>query len=177
MKLRTYKTAWSRINASAYVDAQASVIGDVEIGPDSSVWPMTVIRGDVNRIRIGARSNVQDGSVIHVTHPYGARLEGYATTIGDDVTIGHRAVIHGCTIGNECLIGIGAIILDGAVLQDRVLLGAGSLVTEGKVLESGYLYLGSPARKVRALTDEELQWFKYSAQHYVKLKNDYLALG
>jgi len=177
MKLRTYKAAWPHIADSAYVDPQASVIGDVAIGPDSSVWPMTVIRGDVNRIRIGARSNVQDGSVIHVTHPYPARPQGNAVTIGDDVTIGHRVVIHGCAIGNECLIGIGAILLDGAVLQDRVLLGAGGLVTEGKILESGYLYLGSPARQVRALTDDELQWFKYSAQHYVKLKNDYLVSG
>jgi len=177
MKLRTYKAAWPHIADSAYVDAQASVIGDVKIGPDSSVWPMTVIRGDVNTIRIGARTNIQDGSVIHVTHPYAALPQGNAVLIGDDVTVGHRAVIHGCTIGNECLIGIGAVILDGALLQDRVLLGAGSLVTEGKLLESGYLYLGSPARKARELTEEELKWFKYSAQHYVQLKNDYLALG
>jgi carbonic anhydrase/acetyltransferase-like protein (isoleucine patch superfamily) len=174
MKLRTFKTAWPHVNDSAYVDPQASVIGDVEIGPDSSVWPMTVVRGDVNRIRIGARSNIQDGSVIHVTHGHAGNAQGHAVSIGDDVTIGHRVVIHGCTIGNECLIGIGAIILDGAVLQDRVLLGAGSLVTEGKLLESGYLYLGSPARRVRALSEEELNWFKYSAQHYVQLKNDHL---
>lgn len=177
MKLRTYKAAWPHIDDSAYVDPQALVIGDVVIGPDSSVWPMTVIRGDVNTIRIGARSNVQDGSVIHVTHPYAALPQGNAVSIGDDVTIGHRVVIHGCTIGNECLIGIGAVILDGAVLQDRVLLGAGSLVTEGKVLESGHLYMGSPARKARELTEEELKWFKYSAQHYVKLKNDYFVSG
>lgn len=177
MKLRTYKAAWPHIDDSVYVDPQALVIGDVVIGPDSSVWPMAVIRGDVNTIRIGARSNVQDGSVIHVTHPYLARPQGNAVSIGDDVTIGHRVVIHGCSIGNECLIGIGAIILDGAVLQDRVLLGAGSLVTEGKVLESGHLYMGSPARKARELSEEELKWFKYSAQHYVKLKNDYLVAG
>jgi carbonic anhydrase/acetyltransferase-like protein (isoleucine patch superfamily) len=177
MKLRTYKSAWPHIDGTAYVDSQASVIGDVVVGPDSSVWPMTVIRGDVNRIRIGARTNVQDGSVVHVTHPYADLPQGHAVTIGDDVTIGHRVVIHGCTIGNECLIGIGAIILDGAVLQDRVLLGAGSLVTEGKLLESGHLYLGSPARKARQLTEEELKWFKYSAQHYVQLKNDYLVSG
>ena len=174
MKLRTFKSAWPHVNDSAYVDPQASVIGDVAIGPDSSVWPMTVIRGDVNHIRIGARSNVQDGSIVHVTHPHAGNPQGHGVAIGDDVTIGHRVVIHGCTIGNECLIGIGAIILDGAVLQDRVLLGAGSLVTEGKTLEGGYLYLGSPARQVRVLSDEELKWFKYSAQHYVQLKNDYL---
>lgn len=174
MKIRTFKNAWPHIDDSAYVDPQASVIGDVAIGPDSSVWPMTVVRGDVNRIRIGARSNIQDGTVIHVTHRHPGNPQGYGATIGDDVTIGHRVVVHGCTIGNECLIGIGAIILDGAVVQDRVLVGAGSLVTEGKVLESGYLYLGSPARQVRTLTEQELGWFKYSAQHYVQLKNDHL---
>jgi carbonic anhydrase/acetyltransferase-like protein (isoleucine patch superfamily) len=174
MKLRTFKNAWPHIDDTAYIDPQASVIGDVKIGADSSVWPMAVIRGDVNRIHIGERSNIQDGSIVHVTHPHPAFPQGHAATIGDDVTVGHRVVIHGCSIGNECLIGIGAIILDGAVLQDRVLLGAGSLVTEDKVLESGYLYLGSPARQVRALTEEELKWFKYSARHYVQLKNDHL---
>ncbi len=177
MKLRTYKSAWPHIDDSAYVDSQASVIGDVVIGHDSSIWPMTVIRGDVNSIRIGACTNVQDGSVVHVTHPYADLPQGRAVTIGDNVTIGHRAVIHGCSIGNQCLIGIGTIILDGAVLQDHVLLGAGSLVTEGKLLESGHLYLGSPARKVRELTATELKWFVYSAEHYVKLKNDYLVSG
>ena len=177
MKLRTYKESWPHVDDTAYVDAQAAVIGDVVIGPDSSVWPMAVVRGDVNHIRIGARSNVQDGSVIHVTHAHAELPQGHATVIGDDVTIGHRVVIHGCTIGNECLIGIGAVILDGAVLQDRVLVGAGSLVTEGKVLESGYLYLGSPARQVRALSDDEIKRFKYSAQHYVNLKHDYLISG
>jgi len=177
MKQRTFNNAWPHIDDSAYVDPQASVIGDVVIGPESSVWPMAVIRGDVNHIRIGARSNIQDGSIVHVTHRYAARPQGNAVSIGDDVTIGHRVVIHGSTIGNECLIGIGAIILDGAILEDRVLLGAGSLVTENKVLEGGYLYMGSPVRQVRALTEEELRWFKYSAQHYVHLKNDYLVSG
>jgi carbonic anhydrase/acetyltransferase-like protein (isoleucine patch superfamily) len=174
MKLRIYKSAWPHVHDSAYVDPQASVIGDVIIGTDSSVWPMAVVRGDVNRIRIGERSNVQDGAVIHVTHPYPGLPEGHATVVGDDVTIGHRAVLHGCTVGNECLIGIGAVILDGAVVQDRVLVGAASLVTEGKVLESGHLYLGSPARKVRPLSEAEIARFKYSARHYVALKNDYL---
>jgi carbonic anhydrase/acetyltransferase-like protein (isoleucine patch superfamily) len=174
MKLRIYKNAWPHVHDSAYIDALATVIGDVAVGADSSIWPMAVVRGDVNRIRIGARSNVQDGAVIHVTHAHPQRPEGHATVIGDEVTIGHRAVLHGCTVGNECLIGIGAIIMDGAVVQDRVLVGAGSLVTEGKVLESGHLYLGVPARKLRPLSVEEIARFRYSAQHYVALKNDYL---
>ncbi len=175
MGLRTYLGITPNLHGSAYVDERSTVIGDVEIGADSSVWPMSVIRGDVNRIRIGARSNVQDGSVIHVTHRYPALPDGHAALIGDDVTIGHQVTLHGCTIGNECLIGIGAIVLDGAVLHDRVLLGAGALVTEGKELEGGYLYLGAPARRNRPLTDEEIARFIYSAQHYVRLKNDYLA--
>lgn len=174
MTTRNYKECSPHFDGSVYIDPAATVIGDVVIGADSSVWPMTVIRGDVNSIRIGARTNIQDGTVIHVTHAHTARPQGNAVVIGDDVTIGHRVVIHGCTIGNRCLIGIGAVVLDGAVLEDDILLGAGSLVTEGKVLERGHLYLGAPVRKARPLRDEEIQRLHYSAQHYVKLKNDYL---
>jgi len=174
MKLRVYKDAWPHVHDSAYVDPQAAVIGDIKLGADSSIWPMAVVRGDVNSIRIGERTNIQDSTVIHVTHPHAEQPQGFATTIGNDVTIGHRVVLHGCTIGDLCLIGIGAVILDGAVIQDKVLVGAGALVTEGRVLESGHLYLGSPARKVRPLSEAELKWFEYSAQHYVHLKNDYL---
>ncbi len=171
-----YRSTMPTVHGSAYVDESAAVIGDVKIGADSSVWPMTVLRGDVNCIRIGERSNVQDGSVIHVTHRHPAIPDGHATLIGDDVTIGHQVTLHGCTIGNQCLIGIGAIVLDGAVLHDHVLLGAGSLVTEGKELEGGYLYHGAPARRIRPLTEQELALFAYSAQHYVRLKNDYQTL-
>ena len=163
-----------KLQESVYVDDSACVIGDVHIGADSSVWPMAVIRGDVNSIYIGARTNIQDGTVIHVTHRYSELPDGYSVWIGDDVTIGHQVTLHGCSIGNECLVGIGSIILDGAVLKDRVLLGAGSLVPERKQLESGYLYLGCPAQRVRMLTEQELQWFRYSADHYAHLKNDYL---
>ncbi len=173
MSIERYKNSAPAIHPAAYVHPQASVIGDVTLGADSSVWPMAVLRGDVNHIRIGARSSMQDGTVIHVTHRHPARPEGHGVVIGDDVTIGHRVVLHGCRVGNRCLIGIGAIILDGAVVHDRVLLGAGSLVTEGKELESGYLYLGSPARRMRSLTDEEMNYLAYAAAHYVKLKNDY----
>ncbi len=173
MSIERYKNSLPDIHASAYVHPRASVIGDVTIGADSSIWPMAVLRGDVNQIRIGARVSVQDGTVIHVTHRHPARPAGHGVVIGDDVTIGHRAVLHGCRIGSRCLIGIGAILLDGAVLHDQVLLGAGSLVTEGKELEGGYLYLGSPARRIRSLTEEEINYFAYAAAHYVKLKNDY----
>ena len=174
MAVRPYKGILPQLGARVFVDDSAAVIGDVVLGDDSSIWPQCSVRGDVNSIRIGARTNIQDNSVLHVTHKYSELPAGRACTVGDDVTVGHQCVLHACTIGNECLIGMGSIILDGAVLRDRVLLGAGSLVTEGKELEGGYLWLGRPAKKVRPLTEQELTWFAYSANHYVKLKDDYL---
>ena len=174
MAIRPYKNILPSIGPRVYIDPAASVIGDVAIGADSSVWPMCSVRGDVNFIRIGARSNIQDGTVIHVTHEHESLGGGRAVVIGDDVTVGHQCTIHGCTIESRCLIGMGSTLLDGAVLREGVLLGAGSLVTEGKELEGGYLWLGRPAKRVRELTDEEKAWFEYSASHYVNLKNDYL---
>jgi len=174
MSLREYKGIRPTLGQRVYVDEQSAVIGDVVLGDDSSVWPMCSVRGDVNIIRIGARTNVQDGTVIHVTHPHESAEGGHAVHIGDDVTIGHQCTIHGCSIGNQCLIGMGTTILDGAVLRDGVFLGAGSLVTEGKELEGGCLYMGRPAKKVRELSADEKKWFIYSAQHYVRLKDDYL---
>ena len=173
MAIRSFKGVFPKLAASAYVDENAAVIGDVEIGEDASIWPMCSIRGDVNLIRIGARSNIQDGSVIHVTHRYGKLSEGHATRIGSDVTVGHKVMLHGCTVEDLCLIGMGSTVLDGVIIRSRVLLGAGSLVPEGKELEGGYLWLGQPAKKARELTEDELKWFEYSAMHYVKLKNDY----
>jgi carbonic anhydrase/acetyltransferase-like protein (isoleucine patch superfamily) len=174
MAIRPYKGILPKLGARVYVDESAAVIGDVVLGDDASVWPMCSVRGDVNHIRIGARTNIQDNSVIHVTHKYADLPAGRACVVGDDVTVGHQCVLHACTIGNRCLIGMGSIVLDGAVLHDGVLLGAGSLVTEGKELEGGYLWIGRPARKMRELTQQEMAWFEYSAKHYVKLKNDYL---
>jgi len=174
MAIRPYKGIVPQLGPRVYVDESAVVIGDVVLGEDASVWPQCSVRGDVNAIRIGARTNIQDNTVMHVTHKYPEQPEGRACTVGNDVTVGHQCVLHACTIGNECLIGMGSIVLDGAVLHDRVLLGAGSLVTEGKELEGGYLWLGRPAKKVRPLTEQELKWFAYSAKHYVKLKDDYL---
>jgi len=174
MAIRPYKGILPQLGARVYVDDSAVVIGDVVLGEDASVWPQCSVRGDVNAIRIGARTNIQDNTVMHVTHKYADLPEGRACSVGDDVTVGHQCVLHACTIGNECLIGMGSIVLDGAVLHDRVLLGAGSLVTEGKKLEGGYLWLGRPAKKVRPLTEQEMKWFAYSAKHYVKLKDDYL---
>ena len=173
MPIRTFLDKTPIVDPSAYVDEMAIVIGDVVIGPDTSVWPMVSIRGDVNSIRIGARNSVQDGTVLHVTSPYPGMPNGIGTVIGDDNTIGHRCMLHACTIGNGCLIGMGSTILDRAIVRSGALLGAGSLVTEGKELEGGYLWVGRPAKKVRALTPEERVMLARSAEHYVKLKDHY----
>ena len=173
MSIRAFRGVVPTIDPGAYVDESAVVIGDVQIADGCSIWPMTVIRGDVNTIRIGARTNIQDGSILHVTHDGPHAPGGFPLTIGEGNTVGHRAILHGCRIGNHCLIGMAATIMDGAVLPDRVILGAGSLVTPGKVLESGYLYMGSPARKVRPLTDAELASLEYSAAHYMKLREQH----
>ncbi len=174
MSIRPYKGILPTLGARVYVDESATVIGDVVIGEDTSLWPMCSVRGDVNSIRIGARTNIQDNTVLHGVHPLEALSGGHAVTVGNDVTIGHSSIIHGCAIESRCLIGMGSVLLDGAVLRSGVFLGAGSLVTEGKELEGGFLWLGRPAKKVRPLTDEEWKWFVYSAKHYVDLKDDYL---
>lgn len=173
MNIRPYRNIQPQLGARVFVDPSAVVIGQVTLGDDVSVWPTTVIRGDVNYIRIGARSNIQDGSVLHVCSPYPEMPEGIPLLIGEDVTVGHSCVLHACTIGNFCLIGMGATILDGAVLEDYVFIGAGALVAPGKRLTSG-LYLGSPARRVRDLTDREIAELHESSVHYVALKNEYL---
>jgi carbonic anhydrase/acetyltransferase-like protein (isoleucine patch superfamily) len=173
MTLRAYLDRTPSVGPGVYVDPAALVIGEVTLGEDCSVWPMTVIRGDVNRIRIGARSNVQDGSILHVSRPFPGQDAGRPLTVGDEVTIGHRVVIHGCTIGNRCLIGIGSIVLDGAVVEDEVMIGAGSVVTPGKELRSHGLYVGNPARRVRDLTAAEIERFPVVARHYVDLQREY----
>jgi len=176
MHLRTYRGILPTLGERAYVDPAATCIGDVVLGDDVSLWPGTVVRGDVNFIRIGARTNVQDGTVVHVSHdgPH-AKLGGFATVIGEDVTIGHKAVIHACRIEDAVLVGMGAIILDGAVIRKHAFIGAGALVPPGKEVGEGELWLGNPARKARMLTDAEIEALYYSAGHYVRLKDEYLA--
>ena len=176
MNLRAFRGILPTIGARAWIDPAATVIGDVHIGDDSSVRPGTVVRGDVNHIRIGVRTNLQDGTIVHVTHegPY-TRPGGCPTLIGDDVTIGHGAIVHACSIGNACLVGMGATVLDGAVLEDHAFVGAGAVVPPGKTVRSGELWLGNPARLVRRLSDREIEQLYYSAKHYVRLKDDYLA--
>ncbi|BBM01253.1 gamma carbonic anhydrase family protein [Microbulbifer sp. GL-2] len=163
-----------QIGSGVYIDPQSAVIGDVTLGDDCSVWPMAVVRGDMHRIQIGARTSVQDGAILHITHAGPFNADGWPLTIGEDVTIGHKACLHGCTVGNRVLIGIGAIVLDGATIEDEVVLAAGALVPPGKILESGYLYVGAPCKKARPLSDKEKAFFRYSAENYVKLKEQYL---
>ncbi len=177
MTIRSFNTFSPQIAQGVYIDDTALVIGEVTIWENSSVWPMTVIRGDVNAISIGKRTSIQDGSIVHVTHKNKSNPEGYRCTIGDDVTVGHKAIIHGCTIGNQCLIGMGCIIMDGAVIENQVILGAGSLVPPAKTLTTGFLWVGTPARKVRPLTQQEIDYFDYSANNYVKLKDIHLGNG
>ena len=175
MPIRAYLDHLPVLGERVYVDPAANVIGDVVIGDDASVWPNTVVRGDVNFIRIGARTNLQDGTVVHVSHdgPH-AKLGGFATVIGSDVTVGHKAIVHACRIEDAVLIGMGAIVLDGAVVEKHGFVGAGALVTPGKVVGSGELWLGNPAKKVRMLSDAEIEGLHYSAQHYVRLKDEYI---
>jgi carbonic anhydrase/acetyltransferase-like protein (isoleucine patch superfamily) len=162
-----------QLGPGAWVHPRATVIGEVSLGAHASVWPGAVIRGDVNSIAIGDATNIQDGSVLHVSHKTPVNPAGGPLVIGARVTVGHTVILHACSIEDECLIGMGSIILDRAVVQKHVLLGAGSLVPEGKVLESGHLYLGRPAKLVRRLSDEEIAYFSYSAQHYVALAHSY----
>jgi carbonic anhydrase/acetyltransferase-like protein (isoleucine patch superfamily) len=173
--IRSFEGKTPQLAAGVYVDDAALVLGDVTIGEDSSVWPMTVLRGDVNRIVIGARSNIQDNSVLHVTHDGPYTPGGVPLVVGDDVTVGHNVILHACTVGNRCLIGMGAIVMDKAVLEDEVFLAAGTLVPPGKRLRGGYLYRGNPAVEARPLTPDELDNLRYSAQHYVRLKNRHRA--
>lgn len=175
MAVRSFKGIMPIIHERAWVDETALVVGDVEIGADSSIWPTTVVRGDVNYIRIGERTNIQDGCVLHVTHAgeQSPVPEGSPLIIGSDITVGHRAVLHACTIEDRCLIGIGAIVMDNAIVRSGAMVGAGALVTPNTDVEGGYLWLGAPARRVRPLTDQEKEYLEYAAVHYVKLKDQH----
>ncbi len=177
MTVRSYQGMTPKLGERAFVDPTAVVIGDVELGEDASVWPFTVIRGDMHRIRIGARSSIQDGAVVHITHASDYNPGGWPTTIGDDVTVGHQAMLHGCTIGNRVLIGMKAMVMDGAVIEDEVIIAAGAVVPPGKRCESGYVYMGSPAKQQRPITEKERSFFRYTAANYAKLKDKHLAEG
>lgn len=173
--IRSYKGMRPFIGNNVYIDPMSVLVGDIYLDDDVSIWPMVAARGDVNSLRVGARTNIQDGTVLHVTHKSESNPNGYPLIIGDEVTVGHKAMLHGCTIGNRVLVGMGTLILDNATIEDDVMIGAGSLVPPGKILQSGYLYVGSPIKQIRPLTDKERAFLTYSSAHYVRLKNDYLA--
>lgn len=175
--IRPYLDHQPRLGERVYVDPDATVIGQVQLADDVSIWPRAVLRGDVNRITVGERTNIQDGTICHLTHDGRYTPGGIPLILGADITVGHGAILHACTIGDRCLVGMGAIVLDGSVVENEVMIGAGSLVSPGKRLESGWLYRGRPAIQARRLTAEELEMLRYSAFHYVKLKDQYLAGG
>jgi len=175
MTIRAFEGVFPNIANTAFIHEDAHVSGDVSIGAHASIWPMSVIRGDVHRIRIGDYTNIQDGSVLHVTHASPFQPDGAALDIGRYVTVGHRVVLHGCTVHDHCLIGMGSILLDNTVIHPHTIVGAGSIVPSGKELTGGHLWLGAPARKIRALTEQEMAFFEYSAHHYQKLKDRTLA--
>ena len=173
LMIREFEGITPTIAGSSYVDPSAIVIGDVVIGENSSVWPLSVIRGDVNIIRIGDNTNIQDGSVLHVSHVGEYNPEGAELHIGNQVSVAHKVLLHGCRIGNQCMIGMGSIVMDNAMVEDQVMIGAGSLVPPGKHLESGFLYLGNPVQKTRELTDREKEFLIYLADHYIQVKQKY----
>jgi len=174
MPLRAYLGVNPVLGERVYVDACAVVIGRVTLGDDVSFWPFAVARGDVNRIEIGARTNIQDGSVLHVVSDSPTIPGGIPLIIGADVTVGHKAMLHAARIGDRCLIGMAAVVLDGAVIEDEVVVAAGSVVPPGKRLTSHGLYMGNPAKRARELSGAEIDRLTYSAAHYVKVKDDYL---
>lgn len=169
--IRPFEEYTPQLDETVFIDDSAVVTGNVVIGKDSSVWPCCSVRGDIHSIRIGKRTNIQDGSILHVTHDSEFSPGGFSLTVGDDVTVGHNVVLHACTVEDLCLVGMGSVVLDGSVIRSGVQIGAGSLVPPNKVLEGGYLWLGSPVKKIRELTDQEKAFLSYSANHYVSLKN------
>ncbi|HKE48921.1 MAG TPA: gamma carbonic anhydrase family protein [Rhodanobacteraceae bacterium] len=171
--IRSFHGFQPEVSPTAYVDPAAHVIGHVAIGHDSSIWPAAVVRGDMHKIRIGERTNIQDGALLHVTHDTQYTLGGFALTVGSDVTIGHGAALHGCTVQDACLIGMHATILDGTLIKRHALIGAGAVVAQGRVVGEGELWVGNPARCVRLLNSEEIQQIYYAARQYVRLKSQY----
>ena len=177
MGIRSFENKSPQCGQGSWVDESAQVIGDVVMGADCSVWPCAVIRGDMHQIRIGDRVSVQDNAVLHITHDSRFNPGGYGLTIGNDVTIAHQAMLHGCSLGSRVMVGMQAMVMDGAVIEDDVILAAGSLVPPGKRLRAGWLYRGRPAEPVRELSEEEREFLTYVAGNYVRLKNRYLTAG
>ena len=174
MNIRSYRNVSPSIPTSCFIDPSSVLVGDITLGENSSIWPLVAARGDVNSMRIGENSNIQDGTVLHVTRKSPKNPDGYPLVIGDYVTVGHKCMLHGCTLGDRILVGMGAIVMDGATVESDVIIGAGSLIPPNKTLESGYLYVGSPVKKIRALNEDERSFLTKTAINYVALKNEYI---
>lgn len=174
MNIRRYRNTTPTIPKTCFIDPSAVLVGDIVLGEHSSIWPLVAARGDVNSMRIGINSNIQDGTVLHVTRKSASNPNGYPLAIGDYVTVGHKCMLHGCTLGDRILVGMGAIVMDGAIVESDVIIGAGSLVPPNKTLDSGYLYVGSPVKKIRELNQDEREFLTKTAENYVLLKEEYL---
>ncbi|ABK43956.1 transferase hexapeptide repeat [Magnetococcus marinus MC-1] len=174
MPLYPFAGRWPSVDPSAFVHPDAVIIGDVAIGPESSIWPGVVIRGDVNHIRIGARTNIQDGSVLHVTRGKPDKPAGLPLILGDDITIGHRVTLHACTLKSGCMVGMGATVMDGVVIESGAMVAAGAMVTPGKQIATGELWMGSPAKLARPIRATEAQEITATTQNYIKLGQHYL---
>ena len=173
LDIRSFEGKIAEISEGAYVDKTACLVGDVMIGKDSSIWPMAVLRGDVSFIKVGERTNIQDGSVLHVTDANEFNdFKGKPLVIGDGITIGHRACLHGCILEDGCFIGMGATVMDGARVESGAMVAAGALVSENKLVESGWLYAGVPAKKMRQLTETEKIFIANAADKYVKFSKE-----
>lgn len=172
--IRSFHEHQPKLGEGVYVDDSCVLVGDIKVGDNSSIWPFVAVRGDVNSIRIGQRTNIQDGTILHVTRRSAENPDGYPLIIGNEVTVGHHCMLHGCQLGDRILVGMSAVIMDNVVVEDDVIIGAGSLVPPGKRLERGFLYVGSPVQKKRPLNASERNFLSQSAQNYVDLKNDYL---
>ena len=175
MSIRSYKSKSPKFAEHCYIDASSVLVGDVDCAEHVSIWPLVAARGDVNTIKIGARTNIQDGTVLHVSRTSEVNPNGFPLLIGEDVTVGHKCMLHGCTLGDRILVGMGAIIMDGAIVEDDVFIGAGTLVPPKKTLKSGYLYIGNPAKQARTLKESEITFLKQSALNYIKLKDEYIS--
>jgi carbonic anhydrase/acetyltransferase-like protein (isoleucine patch superfamily) len=172
--IRKYKNRFPLIGDNCYIDESAVLVGDIECAEHVGIWPLVAARGDVNHIKIGPRTNIQDGTVLHVTRTSESNPLGFPLIIGADVTVGHKCMLHGCTLGDRILVGMGAIIMDGVIVEDDVFIGAGTLVPPNKTLKSGYLYKGNPAQQARLLKESEITFLAQSAINYVKLKDEYI---
>ena len=176
MPIKAYKGITPSIGDNVYIEESAVLYGEIELDTDVSIWPLVAARGDVNHIRIGARTNIQDGTILHVTRKSAHNPQGFPLIIGQDVTVGHQCMLHGCTLGDRILVGMGSVVMDGVIVEDDVFIGAGSVVPPNKTLKSGFLYVGNPVKQIRELNQGERDFLAQSAINYVLLKDEYIAM-